>query len=79
MFIITVWLCKMGFLFFVKSRDFERNYPLNSEERFRLEGKIEHEYLSILSHNYRLETQRVHWGYQRHKLHCDTLQKFDAI
>ncbi|KAI3724921.1 hypothetical protein L1987_64689 [Smallanthus sonchifolius] len=67
-----------GVSFFVKSRDFEQSYPLNSEERLQLEGRIEHDYLSILSHNCRLETQRLHWGYQRHTPNCDALKKFDA-
>ncbi|KAK9049313.1 hypothetical protein SSX86_008355 [Deinandra increscens subsp. villosa] len=71
-------LTQKGVPFFVKSRIFEQNYPLNSEERMQIEGKIEHEYLSILSHNCRLETQRLHWGYQRHTPNCDTLKKFDA-
>lgn len=66
-----------GVPFFVKSRDFEQRYPLNSPERLQLEGRIEHEYLSILSHNCRLETQRIHWGYQRDTPNCDTLKKFD--
>ncbi|KAL8209385.1 hypothetical protein R6Q57_006117 [Mikania cordata] len=67
-----------GVSYFVKSRNFEQSYPSNSEERLQLEGKIEHEYLSILSHNCRLETQRLHWGYQRHTPNCDALKKFDA-
>ncbi|KAK1418500.1 hypothetical protein QVD17_27645 [Tagetes erecta] len=67
-----------GVSFFVKSRNFEQSYPLHSEERMQLEGKIEHEYLSILSHNCRLESQRLHWGYQRHTPNCDALKKFEA-
>ncbi|KAF5789108.1 putative DnaJ domain, Chaperone J-domain superfamily [Helianthus annuus] len=67
-----------GVSFFVKSRNFEQDYPVHSEERTQLEGRIEHEYLSILSHNCRLETQRLHWGYQRNTPNCDALKKFDA-
>ncbi|KAK1437505.1 hypothetical protein QVD17_03296 [Tagetes erecta] len=67
-----------GVPFFVKSRDFEQSYPLNSEERLQLEGRIEHEYFSILSHNCRLETQQVQWGYRHYTPNCDTLKKFDA-
>lgn len=71
-------LTQKGVPFFVKSRNFEQSYPVNSNERVQLEGKIEHEYISILTHNCRLETQRIHWGYQRHTPNCDALKKFDA-
>ncbi|XP_071737225.1 chaperone protein dnaJ 49-like [Rutidosis leptorrhynchoides] len=71
-------LTQKGVPFFVKSRNFEQSYPVNSPERLELEGRIEHEYISILSHNCRLETQRIHWGYQRQTPNCDMLKKFEA-
>nr|XP_043628135.1 chaperone protein dnaJ 49-like [Erigeron canadensis] len=71
-------LTQKGVPFYVKSRNFEQSYPSNSPERMQLEGRIEHEYLSILSHNCRLETQRLHFGYQRQTPNCDMLKKFDA-
>lgn len=72
------YVTQKGVNFFVKSRNFEQDYPMNSPERIQLEGRIEHEYLSILSHNCRLETQRLHWGYQRNTPNCDMLKQFDA-
>ncbi|KVH93787.1 chaperone protein dnaJ 49-like [Cynara cardunculus var. scolymus] len=68
-----------GIVFFVKSANFEQDYPLNSPERSQLEEKIEHEYVSILSHNCRLEMQRIHWGYQQETPNCDMLKQFKAL
>lgn len=66
-----------GVNYFVKSRNFEQKYPSNSHERVQLEGRIDHEYVSILSYNCRLEAQRLHWGYQRETPDCDMLRQFD--
>ncbi|KAI3711685.1 hypothetical protein L1987_70225 [Smallanthus sonchifolius] len=69
-----------GVNFYVKSRNFEQDYPSNSEERMNLEERIEHDYVSILSHNCRLEIQRLHWGYyQQETPNCDRLKQFEAI
>ncbi|KAK1413949.1 hypothetical protein QVD17_29686 [Tagetes erecta] len=69
-----------GVNFYVKSSEFEQDYPLDSEERLKLEERIEHDYVSILSHNCRLEIQRLHWGYyQQETPNCDRLKKFEAI
>ncbi|KAJ9551089.1 hypothetical protein OSB04_015134 [Centaurea solstitialis] len=71
------FVTQKGVNFFVKSRNFEQEYPANSPERVQLEGRVEHDYLSILSHNCRLETQRLQWGYQRSTPNCDMLKQFD--
>lgn len=68
-----------GVNFFVKSANFEQDYPINSPERSHLEEKIEHEYISILSHNCRLEIQRIHWGYRQETPNCDMLKQFEAL
>ncbi|XP_071742258.1 chaperone protein dnaJ 49-like [Rutidosis leptorrhynchoides] len=69
-----------GVNFYVKSRNFEQDYPLNSQERERLEERIERDYVSILSHNCRLEIQRNQWGYyQQETPNCDRLKQFEAI
>ncbi|KAK9060726.1 hypothetical protein SSX86_021432 [Deinandra increscens subsp. villosa] len=69
-----------GVNFYVKSSNFEQDYPSNSVERARLEERIEHDYVSILSHNCRLEIQRLHWGYyQQETPNCDRLKQFEAI
>ncbi|KAJ9551091.1 hypothetical protein OSB04_015136 [Centaurea solstitialis] len=66
-----------GVTFFVKLRSFEQEYPLNSPERVQLDGRIEHDYFSILSHNCRMETQRLDWGDQHSTPNCDMLRQFD--
>ncbi|KAD2393901.1 hypothetical protein E3N88_40878 [Mikania micrantha] len=75
-----VFATQKGVNFYVKSSNFEQDYPLNSEERLKLEKRIEHDYVSILSHNCRLEIQRLHWGYyQQDTPNCDRLKQFEAI
>ncbi|GJT41962.1 chaperone protein DnaJ 49-like protein [Tanacetum coccineum] len=69
-------LTQKGVPFFVKSRNFEQTFPLNSDERVQLEGRIEDEYLSILSHNCWMERQRFNWGIQPPTPNCDMLKKF---
>nr|GEY00831.1 hypothetical protein [Tanacetum cinerariifolium] len=69
-----------GINFYVKSRNFENDYPLNSQERVQLEEKIEDDYLSIITHNCRLEMQRLQWGYyQPTTPNCDRLKQFEAL
>ncbi|GKC09167.1 chaperone protein DnaJ 49-like protein [Tanacetum coccineum] len=71
---------KNGINFYVKSRNFENDYPLNSQERVQLEEKIEDDYLSIITHNCRLEMQRLQWGYyQPTTPNCDRLKQFEAL
>lgn len=68
-----------GIKFYAKSHNFEQDYPLNSQERVKLEEIIENEYFSSLSHNCRLETQRLRWGYQQQTPHCDMLKQSQAL
>ncbi|KAK3029088.1 hypothetical protein RJ639_039232 [Escallonia herrerae] len=68
-----------GVNFFVKSANFEQDYPSNSPERVGLEQRIEREYFQILSHNCQLERQRLHWGYIRETPNCDTLKRFQTV
>lgn len=75
-----VFTTQKGVNFYVKSRNFEQEFPLNSQERLQLEEKVEYDYVSILSHNCRLEIQRNQWGYyQQETPNCDRLKQFKAI
>lgn len=65
--------------FYMKSPRYELEYPPNSVERAKLEQQVERDYVSILSHNCRMERQRMHWGYVRETPYCDTLEKFLAM
>ncbi|GMQ07006.1 hypothetical protein CsSME_00051382 [Camellia sinensis var. sinensis] len=65
--------------FYVKSARFEQDYPPNSPERVRLEGQVERDYVSVLSHNCRLELQRFQWGIVRETPHCDSLKQFQMV
>lgn len=67
-----------GVNYFVKSSSFERDYPLESPERIEIEERIEYEYISILSHNCRVEKQRIHWGNRQRMPNCDALKQFQA-
>lgn len=65
-----------GVNFYVKSADFEQQYPYGSNERGALELRIEREYLSILTQNCQVESQRLRWGYIKEAPHCDALKRF---
>ncbi|KAJ8548432.1 hypothetical protein K7X08_032535 [Anisodus acutangulus] len=67
-----------GVNYYVKSGNFEQEYPVNTPKRLALEVKVENDYFSILSHNCRLELQQLHWGYRRETPNCDTLKQFQA-
>lgn len=68
-----------GVNYYVKSGNFEKEYPLNSQQRTELEQQVEREYHRILAHNCRLEWQQLHWGYRRETPNCDALKQFEAI
>lgn len=67
-----------GVDYYVKSMNFEQDYPTGSNEREALELRIEREYLSILSHNCQLERQRLQWGFIKEAPHCNALKQFQA-
>ncbi|KAL3535848.1 hypothetical protein ACH5RR_004309 [Cinchona calisaya] len=71
-------ITQKGVNYYVKSLNFEQEYPLNSQERLELEQQVEGEYYKILAHNCRLEVQQLHWGYRRETPHCDGLKRFQA-
>lgn len=69
-------LTSRGVPFYVKSTNFEQEYPYQSSKRVELEAGIEKEYVGLLAQNCRLELQRQQWGFQHQTPHCDMLQKF---
>ena len=68
-----------GVNYYVKPSNFEKEYPLNSQQRTELEQQVEGEYYRILAHNCRLEWQQLHWGYRRETPNCDALKRLEAI
>ncbi|KAL3839840.1 hypothetical protein ACJIZ3_024431 [Penstemon smallii] len=68
-----------GVNFYVKSSNFEQQYPPNSQERVAIEQQVEDDYHSVLMHNCRLEWQQLHWGYRRETPNCDALKRFEAV
>lgn len=65
-----------GVNFYVKALEFEQQYPYGSNERGALELRIEREYLSVLTQNCQVESQRLRWGYIKEAPHCDALKRF---
>lgn len=68
-----------GVNFFVKSSNFEQQYPPHSPERIAVEQQVEDDYRSALVHNCRHEWQQLHWGYRRGTPNCDALKRFDGL
>lgn len=67
-----------GVNYYVKSAKFEQEYAAGSSQRVELEQQVENGYYSIISHNCRLETQQLYWGYRRETPNCDALKRFEA-
>ncbi|XP_074562734.1 chaperone protein dnaJ 49-like [Curcuma longa] len=67
-----------GVKYFVKSVNFEEEYPYQSQKRTALEEQVESDYVSILTQNCRVELQRRQWGLSYQSPHCDMLQKFQT-
>ncbi|KAK7292062.1 hypothetical protein RIF29_07725 [Crotalaria pallida] len=67
-----------GVNYYVKSSNFDEEYPLHSHQRTSIEDKVEREYFSILRQNCRLEVQRRQWGYIQETPHCEMLRKFNS-
>ncbi|CAO2183711.1 unnamed protein product [Urochloa humidicola] len=67
-----------GVAYYVKTPNFEEQYPIQSTERATLERHVERDYYSIVSQNCRVELQRCQWGLAYQTPHCDMLKKFEA-
>ncbi|CAM8979765.1 unnamed protein product [Rhodiola kirilowii] len=68
-----------GVPFYVKSPNFEQQYPPSTRERLSLESKIEREFFNIVGQNCRVEMQRMHWGLANKAPHCDMLKQFEDV
>lgn len=69
---------KYGVDFFVKSPDFDRNYPIGSVARENFEENIVHEYRNLLQRYCHVELQRSQWGRHLPTPHCDKLRSFEV-
>ena len=67
-----------GVNYYVKSKNFEQEFPPNSRDRLVLDQRVDREYFNILAQNCRLEMQRRQWGFIRETPHCDMLNKFQS-
>lgn len=67
-----------GVNYYVRSSNFEQEYPRDSHERQNVEDEVERDYVSILSQNCRYELQRKQWGFVRETPHCDMMRKFET-
>lgn len=65
-----------GVNYFVKSPNFEQEYPPDGEERVALEARVERDYVYVLSHNCENEMQRYRWGFIQETPSCDSLKQF---
>jgi DnaJ family protein B protein 12 len=65
-----------GVSFYVKSPDFQQEYPHGSYVRRQVESQIEKEYLDILVHNCRMEMGLRRWGQTSETPYCDRLHRF---
>ncbi|KAH9622350.1 hypothetical protein KSS87_007025 [Heliosperma pusillum] len=67
---------KYGVEYFVKSSDFDRNYPIGSAARDNIEGNVVQEYKNLLGRYCHIELQRRQWSRNIPTPHCDKLQSF---
>ncbi|XP_068660330.1 chaperone protein dnaJ 49-like [Aristolochia californica] len=65
---------KFGVEFYVKSTDFNEQFPYGSPSRTNLEFNVIRDYKSILSRYCRVELQRRQWARNYPTPHCDKLQ-----
>ncbi|GFQ05907.1 chaperone protein Dnaj 49 [Phtheirospermum japonicum] len=69
---------KHGVEFFVKSADFDRNYPIGSQGRSEIENSVIKDYKHMLGRYCHIEMQRRHWNRHFPTPHCDKLESFAA-
>ncbi|XP_068647888.1 chaperone protein dnaJ 49-like [Aristolochia californica] len=67
-----------GVPYFVKSTNFEHEYPYESKERLALEDRVEREFFILVSQNCRAEMQRRQWGLTQKTPYCDLLKQYDV-
>ncbi|KAK4405555.1 Chaperone protein dnaJ 49 [Sesamum angolense] len=69
---------KHGVEFFVKSREFDENYPIGSPSRNDIENNVIKDYKHMLGRYCHMEMQRRHWNRNFPTPHCDRLGTFAA-
>lgn len=62
--------------FFVKSQDFDRDYPQGSSSRRSVEAKVERDHMEILGYNCRRELSHRRWNPSFKTPNCDSLRSF---
>lgn len=62
--------------YFVKSHNFDKDYPLGSSARRQVEAQVESEYKDILIQNCRAELGMRRWGQTSETPNCDRLERF---
>ncbi|CAA0817503.1 Chaperone protein dnaJ 49 [Striga hermonthica] len=65
-----------GVEFFVKSAEFDRNYPVGSPGRNEIENSVLKDYKHMLGRYCHMEMQRRHWNRHFPTPHCDKLESF---
>ncbi|GAB2266648.1 hypothetical protein Dimus_001642 [Dionaea muscipula] len=65
-----------GVEFYVKSLDFDLNYPVGSAARINIEDNVIQEYKSLLRRYCHMELQRRQWSRNMPTPHCEKLQSF---
>lgn len=61
--------------FFVKSQDFDKDYPPGSMSRRSIEAQVERDYTEILGHNCRRELGLQRWNPSMKTPNCDRLRR----
>ncbi|KAL3508109.1 hypothetical protein ACH5RR_033491 [Cinchona calisaya] len=67
---------KHGVEYFVKSSEFDHNYPLSSPGRQNIDYSVIRDYKNMLGRYCHMELQRRHWNRNYPTPHCDRLQEF---
>ncbi|CAK9145585.1 unnamed protein product [Ilex paraguariensis] len=65
-----------GVEFYVKSPEFDQNYPLGSPARANIENNVIKDYKNMLGRYCHVELQRRQWSRNLPTPHCDRLQNF---
>ncbi|PSS18222.1 Chaperone protein like [Actinidia chinensis var. chinensis] len=67
---------KHGVEFYVKSPDFDQNFPLGSPARGNIEDSVIRDYKNLLGRYCHIELQRRQWSRNMPTPHCDKLRSF---
>lgn len=62
--------------YYVKSHNFDKDYPPGSSARRKVEQQVESEYKDILVQNCRMELGMRRWGQSSETPNCDRLERF---